>query len=230
MVREGSTFIIVRVGSTFIVMRVWSSFIMVRVGSTLIMVRVWSSLIMMRVGSTFMMVRVWSSLIMVRVGGGLMMVRVLMVNWSWCGVGGGQVDFVGSVRAVRVVVVLVVLVVSVIGRQLIMVSVLWLLRIAEPWSVTKGARLEYLREGFLYEVAVRLWIVMCWFVVILVVVTRFVLFIVIILILIIIIVFTGRITKSIAVTRMVLNGPVHISPTQSSVNVIMRGEMLVREV
>ena len=188
---------------------------------------------MVRVGSTFMMVRIWSSLIMVRVGGGLIMVRLVMVNWSWCGVGGGQVDFVRSVRAVRVVVVLVVLVVlvvSVIGRQLIMVSVLWLLRIAEPWSVTKGARLEYLREGFLYEVAVRLWIVMCWFVVILVVVTRFVLFIVIILILIIIIVFTGRITKSIAVTRMVLNGPVHISPTQSSVNVIMRGEMLVREV
>ena len=74
---------------------------------------------------------------------------------------------------VLVVAMVVTMVVSVVGRQrggvvrVFIVSVLWgiivvswLLRVAEPWSVAQGARFEYLRDGFFYEVAVRLWVVM----------------------------------------------------------------------
>ena len=55
-------------------------------------------------------------------------------------------------------------VVRVVGRTIMIVSVLWreviwLLRIAEPWSVAQGVRFEYLSDGFFYEVAVRLWVV-----------------------------------------------------------------------
>ena len=144
---------------------------------------------------------------------------LVMIDWSWCGVMAGQINSVRGLRALRGVVV--VLVVRLVGRLvivsvlwMIVVVVIWLLRIAEPWSVAQGARFEYLRDGFFYEVTIRLricWI--CWFIIILVLVTRFLFCIVIILIFIIIIVFTGRITKSIAVTRVVLHTPVHISPS-----------------
>jgi len=100
-------------------------------------------------------------------------------------------------------------VVRLVGQNTIIVSVLWrvvnwLLRIAEPWSVAQGTRFEYLRDGVFYEVAVRRGVARRGFVIILVAVARFVFSVVIILIFIIMAVFTGRETKPIAVTRMVL--------------------------
>ena len=157
---------------------------------------------------------------------------LVLIDRSWCCVMSCEVHFVrclGTLRAVVMVVKVVTMVfvftmvvrmvgrvrcggVMVVRRDILIV--IWLLRIAEPWSVAQGARFEYLRDGVFYEVTIRLricWI--RWFIIILVLVTRFLFCIVIILIFIIIIVFTGRITKSIAVTRVVLHTPVHISPT-----------------
>ena len=56
------------------------------------------------------------------------------------------VRMVGRVRCGEVMVV---------RRDILIVIVIWLLRIAEPWSVAQGARFEYLRQGFFYEVTVR---------------------------------------------------------------------------
>ena len=98
---------------------------------------------------------------------------LVLIDRSWCCVMGCEVHFVwclGTLRAVVVVVKVVTMVVMMVGRvwcgevmvvrrDILIVIVIWLLRIAEPWSVAQGARLEYLRESFFYEVALRLLVV-----------------------------------------------------------------------